>query len=851
MASGSRDKTLSLPKLQNNVKRDPEAYRHEFDVQYQHFDSTLELFRIRPQKPAKHFSELVTFLSHTTPCYTTPTNNVGERFAERILAILGEHFSMLHPRTREVLVNALILLRNRQQISTLRVLPMYFRLFRCPDKELRKQIYTHVVRDIASLGVKQKDQKLHSELKSFLFDHMKDADAAVSRRALGVMVELYKRRVWIDEKTVNMVAAGCLAPDLKTAAAAAQFILGNLTSAAERLESESEGEAETVRKVAKDLMGPKKSRGREKKLKKLKGTVEKAAKRKARKKSGMEATISFAAMDVLYDPHGLAEQIFSRVTGRHEPFKFRLLLLNVVSRLIGRHKLVLLNFYPHMQKLLFPHQREVTQVLACLAQGCHELVPPEELIPVTKTITQNFVSESQHPSVIAVGLNAIREICARSPLAVDDDMLTDLTGFRDVKDKSVQVAVKSLINLFRDVNPQALHRSLRGKDASLLLQGTEGDEKRPSFGASKVATSVAGLELVAQKKMLREALREEAGKRRQQGGEGSVMRDEEMDSDGSEGGVSEDEDEEEEDLDLDGMDLDEAEEVEEGEEADEEDEGDESEDDDEEEEDGEDEEGVKVTPPAAKKAKKEKEDEEGGMDDGPGRETAADREARREADERSKRTASSEAQLLSMTELLGPEDFEKIRKLQLKEESLRAMGAAKRKRVEAEERARVIEKIRMDADAEEDQEESEEEDESEEESEESSDEEMDSEDEAMLHTKTARERKKNENFVGVDAVRPDSLMSRAKKKKASKEERLAAVKEGREGRGKYQSKIKGAPHSLPESVKRRSKPMSMIRQKTALQNKKKADVQSKLKSLRAHIKNLKVKKGGKQKRRRG
>ena len=40
----------------------------------------------------------------------------------------------------------------------------------------------------------------------------------------------------------------------------------------------------------------------------------------------------------------------------------------VISRCVGVHKLLLLNFYPFLQKYIAPQQREVTHILAALVQ---------------------------------------------------------------------------------------------------------------------------------------------------------------------------------------------------------------------------------------------------------------------------------------------------------------------------------------------------------------------------------------------------------------------------------------------------------------------------------------------------
>ena len=42
-------------------------------------------------------------------------------------------------------LQALILMRNRSQLDAMTVLPLFFRLFRCQDKQLRHQLFKHIV----------------------------------------------------------------------------------------------------------------------------------------------------------------------------------------------------------------------------------------------------------------------------------------------------------------------------------------------------------------------------------------------------------------------------------------------------------------------------------------------------------------------------------------------------------------------------------------------------------------------------------------------------------------------------------------------------------------------------------
>ena len=55
---------LTTAQLQNFIKRDPRSYRDEFLLQYSHFDSLLELFKLNPAKENEKLCELLNLLSH-------------------------------------------------------------------------------------------------------------------------------------------------------------------------------------------------------------------------------------------------------------------------------------------------------------------------------------------------------------------------------------------------------------------------------------------------------------------------------------------------------------------------------------------------------------------------------------------------------------------------------------------------------------------------------------------------------------------------------------------------------------------------------------------------------------------
>lgn len=211
-------------------------------------------------------------------------------------------------------------------------------------------------------------------------------------------------------------------------------------------------------------------------------------KKHARKERGSE-TESFAALQLLNDPHRFAEKLFARVRTGRERFETRLSMITAISRAIGIHKLVILNFYPYLQKYMRPSQQDATCILAALVHSSHELVPPDALAPVMRQLADNFVHDRARPEVVTVGLKTIREICVRAPLVMTKELLSDLEMYRKVRDKQISAAAKGVICLFREIAPSMLHRKNRGRVSNL-------DAMPAAYGSVLAKDRIEGADLL-------------------------------------------------------------------------------------------------------------------------------------------------------------------------------------------------------------------------------------------------------------------------------------------------------------------------------------------------------------------
>lgn len=121
-------------------------------------------------------------------------------------------------------------------------------------------------------------------------------------------------------------------------------------------------------------------------------------------------------------------------------------------------------------------------------------MPPDALEPLVTKIANEFVSEAAAAEVASAGLNAIREICVRQPLAMNDTLLQDLVMYRKSKDKGVMMAAKGLLSLYREVGAEMLKKRDRGKEAAMGLRSGERKERR--YGEVEVGGGIEGLELL-------------------------------------------------------------------------------------------------------------------------------------------------------------------------------------------------------------------------------------------------------------------------------------------------------------------------------------------------------------------
>ncbi|CAF1430019.1 unnamed protein product [Rotaria sordida] len=411
--------TRSLPHLQNLIKRDPDAYREDFKLQYLHFESQFMELTAKPDIWNKSLAENISFVSQVAHCYPEESKGLSQMFMD----VLRLYSTVLN--------------------NDIRLIVFYVLLFK------------HIINDIKKQNEKHKNHKLNSTLQNLMCTIIKESNAIAVKMAL-VQV------------------------------AALNFFLCNNQNKDKEKDSDSDDDEKLTKKEI--LLGHrvgKKSAKRKKKAERALRTLEVKTKK--------VEIFDYSALHLLYDPQDFAERLFRQLETSDERFEVKLLHQDLLSRLIGLHQLLLLNFYPYLQRYIQPHQRQVTKILLFVAQASHELVPPDILQSICKTIANHFITERNSGEVMAVGLNTIREICSRCYLAMDEDLLHDLAKYKSYRDKSVSASARSLIQLFREKNPQLLERKDRGKPTEF-----QRDLVPLDYGQSNPKSYLEGAEILQQ-----------------------------------------------------------------------------------------------------------------------------------------------------------------------------------------------------------------------------------------------------------------------------------------------------------------------------------------------------------------
>ena len=113
------------------------------------FQEKLKEFKLNPAKKDTDLIDYFKFMAHVSGVYQ---KQIANFLSTEMINLLQQYYNILNPEVRTALVTSLKVMRGKDNVPATVVLPVFLKLFRCKDKELRKFLHSIIISDLKQLN---------------------------------------------------------------------------------------------------------------------------------------------------------------------------------------------------------------------------------------------------------------------------------------------------------------------------------------------------------------------------------------------------------------------------------------------------------------------------------------------------------------------------------------------------------------------------------------------------------------------------------------------------------------------------------------------------------------------------
>lgn len=262
---------------------------------------------------------------------------------------------------------------------------MFPLLLASPSSSLRALLQHTITTDLRNANAKSKNHSLNRVVQGLLFGVVEvgmpghGEDPSLARAgydgkqtgsksgsealwAVRLAAELWKRKIWNDEKTVALLALACLHPHPRVQSSAIRFFLGDLHSSEAGNESGSDEGSDAEGGVIPDVSAflhrrkiNKKTRSNDKRVRAAASLAKKRRKALEDKKAetdGQDGTSNVAAIHHLHDPQGFGEKLFDKLRrgDKRLAIDAKVRTIQLLARIMSCHQCCILGLYSFVVK---------------------------------------------------------------------------------------------------------------------------------------------------------------------------------------------------------------------------------------------------------------------------------------------------------------------------------------------------------------------------------------------------------------------------------------------------------------------------------------------------------------------
>ena len=393
---GGRSTALGqrLQNLHYVMKKDPEGYIPEVQGHLDNWKASVRAWERAPDLSHQELGELSIFLGSNINRFPTLLGDFGQQ----LLTMLERNSTTMGGDLRLGISKAIVIANSRKSISVPDMCGTFFYMFQLPDKRLRTYLYTMCLSAIKRMNARSVNLDVNRGLQRQLAGFLHGSDTRSGRVAISLIVNLYRRGMWADAHMVNIMAAACFSRQSTVRVAALYFFLGVDDDMERDEEEEADGfgihrnndESGSVIKSRIKFTQITTSHNKRKK-KQLRVAFGEQLKADKRRRMGLEPSDkekkrkkkagggNLGVLDCIHDPFTFAERLLVALKrwGSAIKFEHKLLMIELIARVMAHHKVVLLDFYDWIPKYVSPKQEELHTILAALATRSLRTLSPE------------------------------------------------------------------------------------------------------------------------------------------------------------------------------------------------------------------------------------------------------------------------------------------------------------------------------------------------------------------------------------------------------------------------------------------------------------------------------------------
>ena len=228
--------TKDLNLLVSRVKKNPESFHEEMIKLIKNYFMHYNNFKRNPTSRSINLAKHSIFLAQVFEYFREDLKFLIQSQSN----LLENYAAQMHYLNRHKALQSLIILSKKGFWKCDDAIKFYTKLLNLEDKNLRELVAKHIIFLIKKHDRGGKVSVIHRTLTEHFSKCIKEGDDELGKRVVKIMMKLYAKKIWRDNKSINILAEAALGSYHKTVKLACIFFVETTERFDEELDSTDE-----------------------------------------------------------------------------------------------------------------------------------------------------------------------------------------------------------------------------------------------------------------------------------------------------------------------------------------------------------------------------------------------------------------------------------------------------------------------------------------------------------------------------------------------------------------------------------------------------------------------------------